>query len=117
MNRYILTTTATVKPCDYKKWWMDGDIIKTKYITANTPQEALKIYAEEENKGYTVEISKNALKTKQPMYIEDSEGNTTQIGYVITGKTPFDKGDYSGYVDKYIDLWIEITRIEDAFTH
>ena len=39
------------------------------------------------------------------------EGNCEQIGYVITGKTMFDKGDYSGYTYQFIDLWVKIVEI------
>lgn len=35
----------------------------------------------------------NALKTKRPMYIDRKDGDPLQIGYVITGKAEFDKGN------------------------
>lgn len=37
-----------------------------------------------------------------------------QVGYVITGKTEFDKGDYTGYSTQYIDLWITILTVVDT---
>ena len=37
-----------------------------------------------------------------------------QVGYVITGKTEFDRGDYTGYSTQYIDLWITILTVVDT---
>lgn len=37
-----------------------------------------------------------------------------QVGYVITGKAEFDKGDYSGWSTQYIDLWVTILTVVDT---
>ena len=42
------------------------------------------------------------------MYIDGKNGEPVQVGFVITGKTDFDKGDYSGYSTQYIDLWVTV---------
>lgn len=34
-------------------------------------------------------ISKNAMKNKSEMFVDLSDGDTKQVGYVITGKTEF----------------------------
>ena len=39
---------------------------------------------------------------------DDYEGES---GYDDEAKTLFDKGDYSGYSEQYIDLWVEILQI------
>ena len=55
------------------------------------------------------------MKNKKPMYI-DTDTGAKQVGYVITGKTDFDRGDYSGYSSQCIDLWITIqTIVETVF--
>lgn len=37
-----------------------------------------------------------------------------RVGYVITGKTEFDKGDYTGYSTQYIDLWVTVLTVVDT---
>lgn len=112
--RYLMKTRTRVKPADSGKWWIDSDYIKDKIIVADSPKEALDRYAEEENNDFRVSISKNAIAKREPMYINTVDG-IKRVGWIVTGKTLFDKGDYSGYVDKYIDLCIEIVALEDAF--
>lgn len=41
-------------------------------------------------------------------------GSVKQVGYVITGKAEFDKGDYSGWSTQYIDLWVTILTVVDT---
>lgn len=107
MNTYIFRTTATMKPHNNKKWWIDSSIITPKEITADSLCEALEAYREIVAEKHYVEISRNAIKNKSPMCIDTAEG-TKQCGYVITGKTEFeDRDNYRGST-QYIDLWIEI---------
>ena len=62
MNTYMFNTVTTMKAYNNKKWWIDGDIIRTKYIEANTVNEALKKFQEiVENDNY-ISISKYTLK-------------------------------------------------------
>lgn len=64
--------------------------------------------------GLEINISKNAIKNKSEMFADLSDGSVKQVGYVITGKTEFDRGDYSGYSTQYIDLWITILTVVDT---
>ena len=114
MKTYLFITTATVKPIDEGKWWIDRDLISNMYIQANNLDEALKEY-QERIEDYGVTISNNALKNKSAMYIDDENGNPIQIGYVITGKTLFNKNG-EGWIDKYIDVWVKIQQIINPFT-
>ena len=66
-----------------------------------------------EEKHY-INITKNAIKNKSEMFVDLSDGSVKQVGYVITGKTEFDRGDYSGYSTQYIDLWITILIVVDT---
>lgn len=84
MNKYIFKTTATMKPHNSKKWWIDGDIIPD-----------------------------NALKHKSPMYIDTATGDAVQVGFVITGKTEFQR-DNGEWVTQFIDLWVEILTITET---
>lgn len=61
-----------------------------------------------------INISKNAIKNKSEMFVDLSNGGAKQVGYVITGKTEFDRGDYSGYSTQYIDLWVTILTVVDT---
>ena len=94
---YIFKTTATMKEYNNKKWYIDGGIVSDMRIDADY-----------------INISKNAMKNKSEMFVDLSNGGVKQVGYVITGKTEFDKGDYTGYSTQYIDLWITILTVVDT---
>lgn len=46
MKNYIFKTTTTMKEYNFKKWWIDGDIITEKRITAANLAAALEKYRE-----------------------------------------------------------------------
>lgn len=112
---YIFKTTATMKEYNNKKWYIDGGIVSDMCIDADSVENALEIYRERVEEKHYITISKNAIKNKSEMFIDLSDGGgAKQVGYVITGKTEFDKGDYTGYSTQYIDLWITILTVVDT---
>ena len=108
---YIFKTTATMKEYNNKKWYIDGGIVSDMRINADSVENALEIYREQVEEKHYINISKNAIKNKSEMFADLSDGSVKQVGYVITGKTEFDRGDYSGYSTQYIDLWITILTV------
>lgn len=111
---YIFKTTATMKEYNNKKWYIDGGIVSDMRINANSVENALEIYREQVEEKHYINISKNAIKNKSEMFADLSDGSVKQVGYVITGKTEFDRGDYSGYSTQYIDLWVTILTVVDT---
>ena len=111
---YIFKTTATMKEYNNKKWYIDGGIVSDMRINADSVENALEIYRELVKEKHYIIISKNAIKNKSEMFVDLSNGGVKQVGYVITGKTEFDKGDYTGYSTQYIDLWITILTVVDT---
>lgn len=111
MDTYRFETVTTMKPYNHKKWWIDADIVRPIEIEANNIKEALRVFRDKVIERGSIEISDYALKTRVPLCIDRKDGTTVQVGYVITGKTSFDKGDYSGYVEQYIDLWVSILKV------
>lgn len=111
---YIFKTTATMKEYNNKKWYIDGGIVSDMRINADSVENALEIYREQVEEKHYINISKNAIKNKSEMFADLSDGSVKQVGYVITGKTEFDKGDYSGYSTQYIDLWVTILTVVDT---
>ena len=111
---YIFKTTATMKEYNNKKWYIDGGIVSDMRIDADSVENALEIYRERVKEKHYIDISKNAIKNKSEMFADLSDGSVKQVGYVITGKTEFDRGDYSGYSTQYIDLWITILTVVDT---
>lgn len=111
---YIFKTTATMKEYNNKKWYIDGGIVSDMRIDADSVENALEIYRERVEEKYYITISPNAIKNKSEMFVDLSNGGVKQVGYVITGKTEFDKGDYTGYSTQYIDLWITILTVVDT---
>lgn len=111
---YIFKTTATMKEYNNKKWYIDGGIVSDMRINADSVENALEIYRERVKEKHYINISKNAIKNKSEMFADLSDGSVKQVGYVITGKTEFDKGDYTGYSTQYIDLWVTILTVVDT---
>lgn len=111
---YIFKTTATMKEYNNKKWYIDGGIVSDMRIDADSVENALEIYRERVKEKNYIDISKNAMKNKSEMFVDLLDGGTKQVGYIITGKTEFDKGDYTGYSTQYIDLWVTILTVVDT---
>ena len=111
---YIFKTTATMKEYNNKKWYIDGGIVSDMRINADSVENALEIYREQVEEKHYITISKNAIKNKSEMFVDLSNGGVKQVGYVITGKTEFDKGNYTGYSTQYIDLWVTILTVVDT---
>ena len=110
---YIFKTTATMKEYNNKKWYIDANIISDMRINADSVKNALEIYRERVEEKHYVNISRNAIKNKSEMFV-DTDNGAKQVGYVITGKTEFDKGDYTGYTTQYIDLRVTILTVTDT---
>ena len=111
---YMFRTQATMKEYNDKKWYIDSDIVSPKRISADSVENALEIYREQVEEEHYIRISSNAIKNKSEMFIDMPDGDAKQVGYVITGKTEFDKGDYTGYSTQYIDLWVTILTVVDT---
>ena len=101
MNEYIFRTHATMKPYNSRYWWIDSGIITEKRISADNVAAALEQYRD---------ISRNAIRNKSAMYQDRANGEPQQIGYVITGKSEFQR-DSGAWVTQYIDLWVEILTV------
>lgn len=112
--KYLFNTVTTMKPYNRDKYWIDRNYVTDKTILAADLQEALRIYREKVNDDMCIEISRNALKEKQPMYRDRKSGESVQVGYVITGKTEIQTDDYRNpWSTQYVDLWVEIVEIHD----
>ena len=108
--RFIFKTSATMKEYNRNKWWIDEGIIGEKIIAADSTAEAIDKYVKSvESDDYTT-ITKNAIKNKKAMYIDNESGEAEQCGYVITASQDFQ--DEDGKLSKqYIDLWITILTV------
>ena len=112
MDKFLFKTKVTMKEYNQASWWIDSDIIKDFCVVAESLKDALKEYSKIVCDKCYIDISNNALKHKNGMYIDTSEG-IKQIGYVITGSTEFQKNDYT-WSKQFIDLWIEISKISEV---
>lgn len=108
---YRFETEATMKEYNRKKWWIDNGIVRPVEVEAVDLKTAIQEWRQTVIDRDYIEISNNAIRNKSPMYVDTTEG-PKQVGFVITGKTEFDKGDYSGLSTQYIDLWVSVRRIE-----
>ena len=114
MNTYIFKTTATMKEYNSKKWWIDSGIVREIQVEAENVKQALKKYREIVMDRDYIEISENALRCKNPMYIDTPKGEVKQVGYVITGKTEFEDRENYRWSTQYIDLWVTIITVIDT---
>ena len=114
MNKYIFKTTATMKEYNSKKWWIDSGIVREIQVEAENVKQALKKYREIIMDRDYIEISENALRCKNPMYIDTPTGEAKQVGYVITGKTEFEDRENYRWSTQYIDLWVTIITVVDT---
>ena len=113
MKKYIFKTTATMKAYNSKNWWIDSGIIREIQVEADNLKNALQQYREAVKENAYIDISDNAIKTKSPMYIDSKNGEAVQIGYVITGKTDFQR-DSGEWFAQYIDLWVTVLTVVDT---
>lgn len=113
MKNFIFKTTTTMKPHNCKKWRIDSDIITEKRISAETIAAALDEYRAQVEDRHYIAISNNAMKTKEPMYIDTPTGESKQCGYVITGKIEF-QDDFGNWTSQYIDLWVSVLTVIDT---
>ena len=108
MPKYEFITETTMREHNRSKYWIDRDYIKRYYIESNSLQEALNQYIETVNREHYDIISKNAVKNKQPIYIDLPDGEIYQVGYSFVARTLFDKGNYQGWTTQSIELWVTI---------
>ena len=111
MKNYMFETTTTMKEYNNNKYWIDADYIRRFIVAADNLKAALEKYREHVGKMY-VDISENSLKNKRPMYVDLKTGGSKQIGYVITGKSDFQRSDDT-WTAQYIDLWVRISEVND----
>lgn len=110
MKTYLFNTTTTMKEYNREKYLIMSDIIGQVKVIAENISDALTAFAEKAaERG--IEISKNALKHKDPMYIGDR-----QCGYVITGKTEIwdQSANIRGCI-QYVDIWTEINELTQVY--
>lgn len=116
MKKYLLRTTTTMKPYNNKNWWIDGNVVTEKQVAANSVAEALELYAKQVWDRHGISISQTALlRDKSEMFRDTASGMPVQVGYVLTGKTDFQRCDGT-WSTQYVDLWVEIlTVVETEF--
>ncbi len=112
MKNYIFKTTTTMKEYNNKKWYIDPNTVPEFQIQAISVNEALLKYKEFVYKEGIINISDNAIKTKQGMYVDTADG-VRQVGYVITGQTEILCENYK-WSKQYIDLWVKILTVVDT---
>ena len=113
MSTYMFRTTATMKEYNRRQWYIDPDIIRTKYITADSMREALAEYADSARENDYITISANALRSKSAMYVDTKEGTPHQVGYVITASSEMQRDDGT-WANQYINLWVTVDIITPA---
>ena len=110
--RYLFKSEVTMKEYNRTKYWISNDIIPALEIEAETINKAIESFADIVNSKYFIQISNNAIKNKQPMFIDTIDG-TKQVGYVFTGKTDMDNDGQ--WVSQFVDIWTDIKGLTEVF--
>lgn len=108
MNKYLITAKVYMKDYYGGEFWIDENIIGSVRLEAGSTTEAFALFLDKTQEIGIIDISKNALKNKRPVYI-DIMGNV-QIGWCVTGSVLFEN-EYSRAKKKYVDLWAEIEQV------
>lgn len=111
MKRFQFKTDTRMKYYNRDKYWVMGDYVRDKVISAGSLDVALNEFADHINESYGVDVSKSALKNKSAMYDKNDE----QIGYVITGSMLFCDETRGGYSKQFIELWVQIDELSSPF--
>ena len=102
---YEFKTYTTMKPYNHDKWFIMSDIVKDIEVEAENLDEAFEKWRDEVE---GVEVSKNALKTKEPIFNNDGEPN----GYIITASGMFND-DYKRWVKQYVECWVRVRTVSE----
>lgn len=111
METYIFKTTTTMKEYNRRKWWIDSGIIPEMKIMTENLKEALVTYRQRVEDQCYINISNNAMRYKNPMYIDQANGEPLQVGWVITAQSKFEDRDNYRWSKQYIDLWVTVYTV------
>lgn len=113
-KRYRFEPRATMKPHNYKRWFINEDVVKPYTICADSLQDACAAFVDYCTNRCFVTISKTAAANPKPMYRDDEDGNPEQCGYIYTASDTF-YDEYNKATKQYIELWTEIFVMENPF--
>lgn len=108
---YEFKTHTTMKPYNRDKWFIMSDIVRDIEVEADNIENALEMWRDEVE---GVEVSKNALKNREPMFTEYKDGTCKQTGFVITASGMFND-DYTRWVRQYVECWVKIRTVSECF--
>ena len=112
MESFIFYTDTTMKDYNRNNYWIAQDIVDTKRIDAESLGDALERYKEHVEQ-FGINISENAMRSKNAMYVDQKDGSAKQVGYVITGKTDIYNDAAHKWTGQFIDLWVRILAVFD----
>ena len=111
MKTYQFSITSVCQ----SKGYFDYTFEKTKFIVnGNNIDEALYKLCETIEKESCYEITKTALKKKEPIY-RDTESGCVQVGYIIKAHSEARNDQQNRWVKIVSDLWINILEVNNPF--
>lgn len=112
MTEFLFRTDTCMKPYNHDRFWIDEKCVPEVIITAQDLKEGLAKYVEHVKRKSCIEVSKNAIKTKSPIFRDLESGDPKQVGYVITGCSEFEFDEVHGnFSRQYVDLWVTIYQL------
>lgn len=109
MKTYLISISVNVP--DRKYYYND---IEPFTVRADDLQSALKEVVTSLEKNQYIEVTENAMNSKNEMYNDLKDGSTVQSGYVITAHAEFENIN-SKWIKKVIELWMSISELANPF--
>lgn len=109
MKKYLITSNVVPVESDF---WIDANIVPDFCTTAESVEDALKVWFDQVESKAALSISKTARKKREPIYIDTPTG-AVQVGYILVASTEVDF-NYK-WKRRRVHIWATINEIINPF--
>lgn len=105
MAKYLITSNVVPVESDF---WIDANIVPDFYTTAESVEDALKVWFDHVESKAALSISKTSRKKREPVFIDTPTG-AVQVGYTFVAPIEIDF-NYK-WKRRRVRIWAEINEI------
>ena len=109
MKKYLITSNVTTVESDF---WIDASIIPDFCTTAESMEDALKVWFDHVESKACLFISMTARKKREPIFIDTPTG-AVQVGYIFVAPTEVNF-NYK-WKRRRVHIWATINEIINPF--
>lgn len=107
MKTYLFSPDIIMNTSGY---WIDRDFIKSQKISSLYVNGAIESFRGI-CKDNGIDISDNAVKTKQPIMVDTKDGKSVQVGFIFKASTETYNDLKRKYVKFRLEIWVEISEL------